>query len=511
MTNFLNMLVQREQGQADNAIVPRLPSRYEPTEQKGSLPAFDKSESRAVNLEANLADERRTDTREQAWQDSDTNPSDTRPSETLSKSGETRDQLAAQHGRKPESLESPAVPEHDNAKPEHRTATIPPAPGLTPVGRDQTTVAVERARSVGWVERSATHHGGDGLRPASSTHPTLTGELDHAGIDNKHHEHEQPGSLETLLPTQSTTGPRKEFGQDKHKPITTSKGATISAHAQTGDITALAESTPKHIQPAQREPVQRESLSSSKGEEEARATEPGKAAKRQSISSRSHPTDNLQDINRIPAHQEDQQTSRTRAGSLSPIAESVTGTVPEPITGKIEYGAQGHVTSHVAATQTKGSAGDPEVASQNHSSAPGASANAAMEAVSVKPEPVASRQDKHSPAPSRGEDNAAYNERDNLTLPISREAIPARVTVRKASDTVPALSSGILPRSSPHQDAQEQAPVPLPTINVTIGRIEVRAVTPPATPKRSNAGPRPMSLSEYLSQHSGGNNRRGSQ
>ena len=127
MSDFLNMLVQRERGQADNAIAPRLPSRYEPAERKGSLAAFDKSEQGAVNPEVSLADERHTDIRERAWQDSDTNPSDTRPNETLSKSGETPDQLAAQHGRKPQPLESPVLREHDNVKPERTPANIPPA------------------------------------------------------------------------------------------------------------------------------------------------------------------------------------------------------------------------------------------------------------------------------------------------------------------------------------------------------------------------------------------------
>jgi hypothetical protein len=41
-----------------------------------------------------------------------------------------------------------------------------------------------------------------------------------------------------------------------------------------------------------------------------------------------------------------------------------------------------------------------------------------------------------------------------------------------------------------------------PTINVSIGRIEVRAVTPPPVPKHSNHGPKPMSLDEYLNKSS---------
>jgi hypothetical protein len=46
---------------------------------------------------------------------------------------------------------------------------------------------------------------------------------------------------------------------------------------------------------------------------------------------------------------------------------------------------------------------------------------------------------------------------------------------------------------------------PEPIIRVNIGRIEVRAATPPATPrsKRARAGP-PLSLEDYLKQRNGG-------
>ncbi|HEX7318192.1 MAG TPA: hypothetical protein VF297_30085 [Pyrinomonadaceae bacterium] len=50
---------------------------------------------------------------------------------------------------------------------------------------------------------------------------------------------------------------------------------------------------------------------------------------------------------------------------------------------------------------------------------------------------------------------------------------------------------------------KEEAPI----IEVTIGRIEVRAVTPPApppTPQRRRQEPPKMSLDDYLRAHSGG-------
>ncbi|HEX8556919.1 MAG TPA: hypothetical protein VF668_02395 [Pyrinomonadaceae bacterium] len=58
------------------------------------------------------------------------------------------------------------------------------------------------------------------------------------------------------------------------------------------------------------------------------------------------------------------------------------------------------------------------------------------------------------------------------------------------------------------RDAQEaQAATAPPTIEVTIGRIEVRAVTPPAPappPARARREPPRMSLDEYLRGHDGG-------
>jgi hypothetical protein len=57
----------------------------------------------------------------------------------------------------------------------------------------------------------------------------------------------------------------------------------------------------------------------------------------------------------------------------------------------------------------------------------------------------------------------------------------------------------------PQQEAgtPSKAPQPESTINVSIGRIEVRAFTPPpASPKRANPSSRPMSLDEYLNKSS---------
>ncbi|WP_143071863.1 hypothetical protein [Nitrosospira briensis] len=508
MTNFLNMLVQRERGQADNVIAPRLPSRYEPVERKGALAAFDGLESGAVNLEMNLAGERHTDTRQQTWRDSNSNPSDTPSNETSSESERTNEQRAVDD-RKPQPQESPALREHANAEPEHQSATIPPIPGLTPAKRDRTIAAMEQtqvepARFAGWVEQSATPHGSDGLRPAASTHPTLAEDLSHIRNDQSHREHKKASNQTTASVTQSTAEPAEESGQDKSNLITVSKGTTTSTGAETGDAISLPESTAEHLQSAQRDPMLLTGTASTE--------QPPKATKRRSAAKR--PIDNRQDI---PGHQENQQTSKTSDEALKPIAESLIATVPEPIAKEIEHGVKRPAASRATATgitrtttairNTVPQHSQPT--SQNRSSAQLVPKNAAPETVPLKPELTAIWQTGHSDV-CHGEDNATHNERDNRASPVSREAIPAKVTVNKPSDRVAMSSPGLLPRLSPHQKTEAPPSEPIPTINVTIGRIEVRAVTPPPTSKRSNTGPKPMSLSEYLNQHSGQHNQRGS-
>lgn len=67
----------------------------------------------------------------------------------------------------------------------------------------------------------------------------------------------------------------------------------------------------------------------------------------------------------------------------------------------------------------------------------------------------------------------------------------------------PYLAAG---HAAPENSSSPQAPNSSPTIRVNIGRLEVRAITPPGPaprPKRAPAAPR-LSLSEYLQQRSGG-------
>jgi hypothetical protein len=58
---------------------------------------------------------------------------------------------------------------------------------------------------------------------------------------------------------------------------------------------------------------------------------------------------------------------------------------------------------------------------------------------------------------------------------------------------------------SPRPEAA--APAAAPTINVTIGRIEVRVTATQAPAKQQRGGPEVMSLEEYLRRRSGGGGR----
>ena len=67
------------------------------------------------------------------------------------------------------------------------------------------------------------------------------------------------------------------------------------------------------------------------------------------------------------------------------------------------------------------------------------------------------------------------------------------------------------PTTAPYRPTREGFPVempeahPAPVVNVTIGRIEVRAAPAPAPRQSTEArGPKPMSLDEYLKQRGSG-------
>ena len=80
-----------------------------------------------------------------------------------------------------------------------------------------------------------------------------------------------------------------------------------------------------------------------------------------------------------------------------------------------------------------------------------------------------------------------------LTPPETPGRWPAAVVVRTSS--APAI---VPPNANPSEPAARETPPPTPTIQVTIGRIEVRAAAP--APRASNARPTPpkLTLQEYL-------------
>lgn len=104
-----------------------------------------------------------------------------------------------------------------------------------------------------------------------------------------------------------------------------------------------------------------------------------------------------------------------------------------------------------------------------------------------------------------------------ISQPVS-QPVSQPQTVQPFSDRIE-VRSGVLPRQtatlvpvSPPLDrsaawtGEQKAPAALPTIRVTIGRIEVRAISTPA-PARPRAAPPParLSLEDYLRLRSGGN------
>ncbi|SEO73104.1 hypothetical protein [Nitrosovibrio sp. Nv6] len=125
------------------------------------------------------------------------------------------------------------------------------------------------------------------------------------------------------------------------------------------------------------------------------------------------------------------------------------------------------------------------------------------------PQPTAKHTVASTPRINSTGNIAEHPGHDSGAPPVSREVFPVQVTIGKSGGTTPPWPSRELPGTSSHREAS--TPAPAPTINVTIGRIEVRAVAAPATAKRNNAGPKPMSLDAYLSQHSGRRSQRGSQ
>ncbi|NJN87362.1 MAG: hypothetical protein HC881_14965, partial [Leptolyngbyaceae cyanobacterium SL_7_1] len=96
-----------------------------------------------------------------------------------------------------------------------------------------------------------------------------------------------------------------------------------------------------------------------------------------------------------------------------------------------------------------------------------------------------------SAPPATGRENPLVSTNPALVVPRSATLIPP-----------PTVASR---ERSPSQPAEAQSVPSSPTIHITIGRIDVRAVTPPPpTRSRTTTAPARLSLEEYLRSRTGG-------
>jgi len=102
--------------------------------------------------------------------------------------------------------------------------------------------------------------------------------------------------------------------------------------------------------------------------------------------------------------------------------------------------------------------------------------------------------------------SAAEQNFDSATVSLkgNRDLAPASIQIPRL--VTPAIA--IAPAQSPAQFSEfaTAEPPPTPTIQVTIGRIEVRATPPPSTPSKPRSTPAVMGLNDYLRQRAKGAN-----
>jgi len=84
--------------------------------------------------------------------------------------------------------------------------------------------------------------------------------------------------------------------------------------------------------------------------------------------------------------------------------------------------------------------------------------------------------------------------RPRLGAPL---AVPVKATVARPSEA-PHDHSSRASAPAAVEVSEPSPPPPEPVVQVTIGRIEIRAVTPTAAPLGGRPGPAVMSLTDYL-------------
>jgi hypothetical protein len=443
--NFLGTLIQREYRTAAQVITPRLPSRYEAVEPTGSLAGFDETASAPGGLGANPLDSRHPISRE-------------RPPKHVA-----INTLAV------ESIDSPS-----------NDIQGPPAEHMTVEHGGETHSGVSPAQQQETANRSV----GRGFKADSGSAEDT---VESVQQDTVHTLHEVKSRASAMPPREEIDingSDSRNRGDEHYLPLPTTSAKPIAAPTESLNPNAQQPGTTAHV--------------------------PDRA----SISS---PTSDLQlTVKRGQPVRSDDLPFPHNDQEQAAVTESVhTGKTrrAEAATEKTERFSPIPAASRVTATTTVTGAAEQRAVDPTQPVAHSLPHGDLLLSHQIEtPEALVSRTpaSDHHPftAPQIGE-NVMRQERNSPALPVSREEVPVRVTIRKTGDVQP-LSSSMLPNASPHREPRTPGPLePTPTINVTIGRIEVRAVTAPTAPNRNNAGPKPMSLSEYLGQHSGNSNRRG--
>jgi hypothetical protein len=88
--------------------------------------------------------------------------------------------------------------------------------------------------------------------------------------------------------------------------------------------------------------------------------------------------------------------------------------------------------------------------------------------------------------------------------PFQPVVVPPAQRRDTATQLAPALPLRESPMRPPARRVAPEAAAPTPTIQVTIGRIEVRATTPVRPTRTERSTPSVMSLDDYLRQRDGG-------